>query len=163
MTPNPPTCSAPRVPASSTTSLQRPPRGPPSRSTHCAGPGVLSLPAGRQPAHRPCTPGAASTPGSPNARSAWVPPRLSIRPSPVTIPAPQRGDLLAAAARRGRGARGAGPESSESPAPREPAIGSKPRPRREPRPGQPVAEPSSAHSGRRDCSTAERAMEDSVA
>ena len=71
----PPPMPTPRVPASVTTWQPRPPRGPPSLSTPSAGPGVISLPVGRQPGHRPL---ASAAPPLAESRTAH------LRGSPTT-------------------------------------------------------------------------------
>ena len=82
---------APGVPTSSTSWLPRPPCGPPSSSTHGAGPRCVFLPR-RQEARTP-PPRARSRLHSWDSRllAPGVPPRLSARPSPATLSAPQCG------------------------------------------------------------------------
>ncbi|XP_059771206.1 splicing factor 3A subunit 2-like [Balaenoptera ricei] len=156
---------APGVPASYTASLPRPPRGPSSRSTYSAGPGVWFLLAGKQHGHRPLAPGAASTAAIPDCSPPGSATTTTQRPSQPrhvigsTALGLAGGSDCEAAGREGR-ARG-GTESSEPGVRREPAIGNTPR--TAPRPRQPAAELSSAHTGRRDCSTSERAMAETAA
>lgn len=131
----PPRIPALRFPASSTTLQPRPPWGPPSRPTHRAGPGVMSLPVDRQLGHRPPRARSVSTPRIPDCSPSGVP--TGSVPFPV-LPryrlhktAGQRRDSPAAATARqcgGRGAREAEPESPERGGSQR--LGARPAPRR---------------------------------
>lgn len=162
---------APGVPTSSTSWLPRPPRAPPSSSTHGAGPRGVFLP--RRQAARTPPPRAQSRLHSWDSRllTRGVPSRLSARPSPATLSATQCGRIAPGlagggdcetAGREGLARGGAGKLGAWSAAG---ASDWEPAPHRtaDPRPRQPAAELSSAHSGRRECSTAERAMKETAA
>lgn len=81
ITPNPPTCSRTRGTSFLQYSAFATTLGSPSRLTHGAGPGALSLPAGRQPGHCPLAPGAASTIWIPNCLHSGV----LLRSTPVLV------------------------------------------------------------------------------
>lgn len=187
---SPRTSSVPlrRVPAPSATtpnsSIHSRTPGP-SFLHHFAAATTLGTP---KPPNSQCRPGCDSPPSgqaarapSPRARSVSTPripdcspsgvPHRSAPVSPATLPAPQRsraelglagGGDCEAARREGRARGGAGKLGAASAAGAsdwERAL----RRAADSRPPQPAAEPSRAHSGRRDCSTAERAMGESAA
>lgn len=132
----PPRIPALRFPASSTTPQPRPPWGPPSRPTHSAGPGVMSLPVDRQLGHRPPRARSVSTPRIPDCSPSGVPPpppaQCPSQSCHVTGSTKQQGSAETRRRRRLRGSAAGGARErrsrkARSPrARREPTIGSAP-------------------------------------
>lgn len=123
---------APGVPAFSTASLPRPPRGASSRSTYSAGPGVWFFPASRQHGHRPLAPGAASTAGIPDCSPPGSPTTTTQRPSQPRRVIGSTALGLTGGSDGGRGAHGAGLKARSLECGGSQRLGTRPAPRRGP-------------------------------
>lgn len=170
-TPNPSTRSGSRGPnflhlLAAATTL----RTPKQLNSRCRAPVCVSSPPAGSPDTAPSRPEPPSLLGFPTARPRRPPTtQRPSQPSHAVGSTVRQGSTGtrrrrrlrnsgAGGARAGRGRKARSLECGGSQ-----RLGARPAPPRRPRPRQPAAELSSAHSGRRECSTAERAMKETAA